>query len=145
MSDQPIVQDCFACGRSYCPGDGRFCSTRCRAAFDDGFPPYAPVPTLRDGVTLDCCGCRKPFLSRGLRCSSADCERNYRKREENTATLAETGIEVAAKRKCVECGGDIPRYVGVGKTRREVSLSRVTCSPKCQRKLGKQTSSQAAA
>jgi hypothetical protein len=31
---------CFTCGRSFAKGDGRFCSTRCRAAFDNGFPPY---------------------------------------------------------------------------------------------------------
>jgi hypothetical protein len=41
--------ECFACGRSFMPrpstGDDnthRFCSTRCREAFDDGFPPYNP-------------------------------------------------------------------------------------------------------
>jgi len=38
IEDQ-ICATCFACGRGYCKGDGRFCSTRCREAFDAGFPP----------------------------------------------------------------------------------------------------------
>ena len=37
--DDEICATCFACGRGYCRGDGRFCSTRCREAFDAGFPP----------------------------------------------------------------------------------------------------------
>src|SRR5215471_13492098 len=37
--DDEICATCFACGRGYCKGDGRFCSTRCREAFDAGFPP----------------------------------------------------------------------------------------------------------
>ena len=37
--DAEISATCFACGRGYCKGDGRFCSTRCREAFDAGFPP----------------------------------------------------------------------------------------------------------
>jgi len=35
-----ICATCFACGRGYCKSDGRFCSTRCREAFDAGLPPY---------------------------------------------------------------------------------------------------------
>ena len=37
--DDEICATCFACGRGYCKGDGRFCSTRCREAFDAGLPP----------------------------------------------------------------------------------------------------------
>jgi hypothetical protein len=39
-STQPIESaTCFACGRGYCKGDGRFCSSRCREAFDGCLPP----------------------------------------------------------------------------------------------------------
>src|SRR5215831_16015440 len=38
----PASPTCFICGRSYSKGDSRFCSLRCREAFDDGFPPYDP-------------------------------------------------------------------------------------------------------
>jgi len=33
---------CFACGRSYITADERFCSIRCRSAFDAGLPAYDP-------------------------------------------------------------------------------------------------------
>ena len=39
------IPTCFACGRGYMPGrpggdaSTRFCSVRCREAFDAGFPP----------------------------------------------------------------------------------------------------------
>jgi hypothetical protein len=42
------IIECFACGRKYArrpvSGDDnpRFCSARCQAAFDVGFPPYDP-------------------------------------------------------------------------------------------------------
>jgi hypothetical protein len=34
--------ECFTCGRSYSRGEGRFCSSRCRQGFDDGFPAHEP-------------------------------------------------------------------------------------------------------
>jgi hypothetical protein len=103
----PVASTCFACGRSYGSGDGRFCSERCRDAFDAGFPPYdpqsarsvlnvplrdwvvvagppgtpeqlsrggtrpygdaRPMTISSDGFLTDCKGCRKSFVSRGLR------------------------------------------------------------------------------
>ena len=36
----------------------------------------------------------------GLRCCSTECERRYRERDENLATIAEARIQPAAKRKC---------------------------------------------
>src|SRR5262245_16277165 len=43
-SPQPIVvQDCDCGGRPFGRGDGRFCSSRCREAYDTGtFAPYDP-------------------------------------------------------------------------------------------------------
>ncbi len=127
---------CFACGRSYCRGDGRFCSSRCRTAFDAGFPPYEPqvvnygMSMTRDGFAIACAGCSKTFSSKGLRCCSADCERNYREREQNLVTMAEAGIEPSVKRKCA-CGAVIPKWTATG---RAVGTNQRFCSPRCQRK-----------
>jgi hypothetical protein len=139
------VTECFACGRAYSRGDGRFCTSRCREAFDAGFPPYEPVPTLRDGVTMDCYGCHKPFRSRGLRCCSQDCERAYLAHKDIAATMAEAGMEPSLKRKCITCGGNIPRYCGAGKKRRLTKVTKQTCSPRCQQKAKRQSCGQTAA
>jgi hypothetical protein len=145
------IAECFACSRSYLSGDGRFCSVKCRTAFDDGFQPHErtaarySLPISGDGFMIPCVGCGKPFSSLGLRACSKECERQYLDRKDTLAVLAEVGIEVSAKRKCTECGGDIPRYVGVGKKRRLVNSTRLTCSPKCQRKAAKEIRSQTAA
>jgi len=47
-----ICLTCFACGRGYCKGDGRFCSTRCREAFDAGFPPAQDSNNARAVITI---------------------------------------------------------------------------------------------
>lgn len=141
-----VILDCFACGRSFCRGDGRFCCSRCRTAFDEGFPPYAPtvvkytwldgrpMPISGGGFLIACRGCGKDFSSKGLRCCTPDCERKFRERQETAAIMAEAGMERSVKRKCVVCGSDIPRYAGAGKKRRAVPITRVCCSPKCQKK-----------
>jgi hypothetical protein len=50
--------------------------------------------------------------------------------------MTELGMErLYVRRKCQVCPGEIPRWTGVGKKRRAVPISRVTCSPKCQKKL----------
>jgi hypothetical protein len=84
--------ECVACGWSYTPkaeGDDstRFCSARCREAYDAGFPPHDPryhtkgnqrwyaLPLGREGFKIDCAGCGKRFDSLGLRCCSIECER----------------------------------------------------------------------
>jgi hypothetical protein len=160
--------ECFACGRAYSRGDGRFCTTKCRDAYDAGFPAYTSTPTLRyggplrvvaggapgylpkmpmkataRGFKIRCAGCQKEFESLGLRCCSPRCEQKYRERQDIAAVMAEAGMEPSAKRKCVECGVVIPRYVGVGKKRRATPVTRNLCSPKCRKKyrlaLGSQT------
>jgi hypothetical protein len=134
----PVSSPCFACGRQYGHGDGRFCSTACRTAFDAGMPVYEPpreaaysLPARGDGFLIDCAGCRKPFVSRGLRSCSSACESAFRERAEIAVTLQEVGGELPAKRKCPECGGDIPRYRGVGKARRQTPKTTRFCSRKC--------------
>lgn len=36
------IVECFVCGRSMIRRETRFCSDRCREAFDLGFPPHDP-------------------------------------------------------------------------------------------------------
>jgi hypothetical protein len=43
-------------------------------------------------------------------------------------------MDLAAKRKCQECGGHIPRWTGVGKARRQVRKDAKFCSPRCAQK-----------
>ena len=157
------VIGCHCCGRDMLyrgpSGDdsGRFCSTRCREAFDAGFPPYQPVDIRKlftaswrvvaggdpghlprpmrmgpSGFFINCAGCDKEFESKGLRCCSKECERRYRDREDNAELMAEVGIEPAAKRMCaaVGCGKPIPRW----RNGRAVRKSARFCSPPCQGK-----------
>jgi hypothetical protein len=136
----PASPTCFTCGRSFGQGDSRFCSAKCRATFDDGFPSCEAVsspqpfdlPPRGDGFLITCKGCRREFVSRCLRCCSTECERQYRERQEIEAIVAEVGGELSAKRKCQQCGGDIPRYQGVGKARKEVRRDARFCSPRCR-------------
>jgi hypothetical protein len=152
----PEPRPCFVCGRSFAP-EGRFCSPHCRDAFDAGFPPYTharvsstewrvvagpaiplipDLPVRGDGHVVGCAGCQREFVSRGLRCCSADCERKYRERLEVDATLAEVGVESTAppKRRCQVCCGPIPRWTKGG---RATPKTAQFCSPKCSRKAKK--------
>jgi hypothetical protein len=166
----PVASTCFACGRSFGRGDGRFCSTRCRTAFDAGLPPFdrardalnvplsawrvvagppgveigsrfygqVPATPMRgDGFAIECAGCRKTFISRGLRCCSTDCERTYRERIEIAAIVQEVGGELPAKRKCLACGGDIPNW----RKGRRVSAATRFCSDRCGQRARKQSGS----
>jgi hypothetical protein len=186
--EREIVPTCFARRRGYIyrgpNGDdsGRFCSDRCRNAYDAGWPVFDPEihepdrrradwvplaesrvvagpPSLKPGRVYDplagscqlsrgikrrgthgwiieCFGCGRDFDSKGLRCCSAMCERAYRKREENKAIVSEVGMELPSKRKCAECGGDIPnwRKAKAGRNKgKAVKVSSKTrfCSDRC--------------
>jgi hypothetical protein len=132
---------CFSCGRAYTSGAigdvGRFCSLRCRDAFDSGFPAYAPPKSYRElvagqgplGMLINCSGCGKKFDSRGLRCCSIECERAFRRKEELDAELARQPFR-AVKRRCGHCGGPIPNW----RKGRRVSSAVKYCSSRCQRK-----------
>jgi len=89
-----------------------------------------PMRRTRYGYAIHCAGCNKEFESRGLRCCSIECERRYRERQENLATMTAVGIEPAAKRKCEGCGGVIRKW----RKGRRVSSATRFCSPKCQKK-----------
>jgi DNA-directed RNA polymerase subunit M/transcription elongation factor TFIIS len=132
-------QECFACGRSFCKGDGRFCSTRCRDGFDAGLPPYQEIRasyslTPRgDGFAIECAACRREFISKGLRCCSFECERKLRERKEIAASIAEAGIEQpTARAKCEKCGNNIPRWTGAGTRKRATPKGTRFCGRKCR-------------
>jgi hypothetical protein len=92
------------------------------------------MPMTAAGFAIRCTGCRQIFSSRGLRCCSPICEQNLRHQEDRRATLAELGIEPAVKRKCAECGHNIPRWTGSGKARRAVRKDARFCSDCCRQK-----------
>jgi hypothetical protein len=134
-----VSPTCFACGRSYSRGHGRFCSTRCRDAFDAGAPAWQPpkapsygLPIGHIGFLVDCCGCGEQFDSRGLRCCSTDCERKFRRKQELDAELADDPFR-AVKRACLECGGPIANW----RNGRRVSKATKFCQPSHQRKAAK--------
>ena len=93
----PEAKTCFACGRPYSRGDGRFCGRKCRRAYDLGFTPGEVVSKPRDGVSLPCRGCGRQFVSNGLRCCSVACERQSHESDANAALMAEVGMDLAAK------------------------------------------------
>jgi hypothetical protein len=131
---------CFLCGRDYLyvdtSGDdnGRFCSARCREAYDAGLPAYDPnyasknnprwysLPMGKHGFLINCAGCGRQFDSKSLRCCSVECERAYRLKEE----VADHPFRVV-KRKCVECSGEIPNW----RKGRRVSKTTRFCSDRC--------------
>jgi hypothetical protein len=84
------------------------------------------------GYRIRCAHCRKDFESLGQRCCSPECERCYRDSAANRATMAEVGIEPAAKRRCAnpECGAVIPRW----RNGRQVSSATRYCSGRCSRR-----------
>jgi hypothetical protein len=137
------IAKCFMCGVGMMYRGNRFCSDRCREFYDTGNAGYEqdwrrPEIVYRDragspmkmgprGFIIPCAHCRKEFDSRGLRCCSPECEHAYREREDNLAVLAKVGIEVSAKRACLECGVRIPTW----RNGRKVSSATRFCSPKC--------------
>jgi hypothetical protein len=152
----PEAQICLVCARSYGKGDGRFCSVRCRDAFDDGYPPYdrpaglpkigdtprvvvagpptliaRDLPTRSGGWIIPCAGCKRDFVSKGLRCCSPECEKKCREHLEIEATMREVGAEAAPKRRCEVCNAVIPRWTKGG---RAVKKTVRFCSDKCRQK-----------
>jgi hypothetical protein len=134
--------DCFLCERSFTyrapQGDasGRFCSDKCREAYDAGHrraepadpykdiswrvvtggdPGYLPSTPMRRGPVgwkLTCPGCQREFETKGLRYCSTECERRSRERQENAELMAEVGMQVEAKPVCSMpgCENPIPKW-----------------------------------
>jgi hypothetical protein len=82
------------------------------------------------GFKINCAHCAKEFDSKGLRCCSTECERGYRERQQNRATLAEVGVGLKEKRRCEQCATNIPMW----RNGRKVSKSARFCSPRCRDK-----------
>jgi hypothetical protein len=143
-TERTEIGACFMCGRGMVYRGTRFCSDRCRDYYDTGAPgneqdwrrpdiafTYLDGRSMAKGVhgfKINCAHCAKEFDSKGLRCCSPECERGYREREQNRATLAEVGVEVKEKRPCEQCGVNIPMW----RNRRKVSSVTRFCSPKCK-------------
>lgn len=160
------IGGCFLCGRSYllqpAEGDGstRFCGARCRETYDAGAhpfvelnvfavphwriiagpaPPYMPgaMRQTRQGCLTNCRNCKREFESKGLRCCSVECERGLKDKADDVAIMAEVGDAPAGKRKCEQCGGTIPNWIGEGTRRRRTPKSRRYCSARCRGKANK--------
>ena len=154
---------CFVCGRLFLPklpinddNTGRFCSTRCRQAYDAGYTPGTvpnefttawrviagsnpghvpqPVRAGRHGFLITCPGCGKEFNSCGLHFCSTDCERQHRRRNETATLMQSVGMELPTKRKCKSCGGDIPNWRGEGKARKRLRSDARFCSLQCSQR-----------
>jgi hypothetical protein len=133
---------CFTCGRAFARRDGRFCSSYCRHAFDRGVRAYEPpdpdrfysLPKGRHGFLISCANCRTRFDSPGWACCSIECAREYRRKRELEAELKDDPFR-AVKRKCLDCGGDIPNW----RKGRRVSKATKFCSPRCKGRHVKST------
>ena len=139
---------CFMCGYGMVYRGSRFCSPRCRDCYEQGNPGYFQdwlqpkiIYRCRDGCAMKigahgfliaCAHCGKEFDSKGLRCCSSECERAYREREDNVATMAEVGIQAAPKRQCQTCGARIPKWRNGRRVRNDVRFCSRKCASRCQ-------------
>ena len=93
--------------------------------------PYMPRAMRRGsvGFFINCANCRKEFESKGLRCCSTACEKQYQEHESNLRLMAEVGAEPAPKRQC-ECGAVIPKW----RNGRRVQANKRFCSDRCSQR-----------
>jgi hypothetical protein len=148
--EKPKAPRCHACSRSFLhrapssdsDDNSRFCSSRCRHAYDAGLPAADPdyagkrnprwysLPVGPRGFLIHCLGCGERFDSVGLRCCSPKCESAFRERQERDRLLADASSFRATKHKCAECDGDIPNW----RNGRRVRTTTKFCSEACQAK-----------
>jgi hypothetical protein len=128
---------CMVCGRGYAPRGSRFCSDRCRDAFDAGAPVFAPpeidrfftLPKAGTCFRIDCAHCKRPFSSHGLRCCSIDCERSLCRRQARDRELAGNAFR-SPRPPCETCGAPLPKW---RKGRLVSSITRF-CSARCRKR-----------
>jgi hypothetical protein len=138
---QPQARECHACGRSFISGDGAFCRTGCRDAYDNGFTAQPTritysLPPGRHGFMVACPACRKTFDSTGLRCCSPACERELKRKAELAAELDASPVDrepLYQPRPCEHCAAALPRYTLRNGKRTATPLSKRFCGPKCAR------------
>jgi predicted nucleic acid-binding Zn ribbon protein len=99
---------CFVCGRPYSKGDGRFCASKCREAFDRGATPYE-VPRdlmlvpMRDWKIV----AGPPGVEIG---ASYYAPLLDRKRPKQAGKLAADEL-IRPRRPCVKCGTPLPVWL----------------------------------
>lgn len=155
VRETEIIPACFACGVRRTLRFRRFCSERCRNAYDDGYPGYEqdwlkpsgtgityrwqdgrPMRTTANGFLIRCAGCQREFESKGLKYCKPECGRLDRERQENRTIMAEAGMEPAAKRYCEApgCGAVIPKWT----KGRLTPKTRRFCSNRCAARARRQ-------
>lgn len=148
--------ECFACGRSSVAkpraGDDnpRFCSAKCRQAYDDGFTPATDpdpstitqwrviagphpgfMPSMSmirtgGGFRISCKACGKAFESHGLAFCSVVCEHDQRERNARRSVMAEVDMEpIREKRRCQRPG--CPNHIPLWRKGRRVSSRAQFC------------------
>jgi hypothetical protein len=124
------VTKCFLCSRSFSAGKGRglnkrFCGPLYEAAFDAGYlhrenDTRYQFPVRGEGFFVNCASCNRPFVSKGSKFCGDTCNRQAREQADIAKVMAEVGATGTGYvyRQCQHCGGNIPRYVGVGQSRK---------------------------
>jgi len=100
---------CHCCGRGFAyhlpTGDdsGRFCSLRCRQAYDDGGPRYADLSTSNDWINVDLSKCIQIAGPAIPRCDSCGglCVELYRKAGK---AFCRWRCRDGKPRECIACG-----------------------------------------
>jgi hypothetical protein len=134
--NQASAPACMTCGRAYAGRASRFCSTRCREAYDNGFPVFAPpdpsryytLPISGTGFCVACAHCARQFSSHGLRCCSSECERALCQRQARDRELAGDPFR-SPRPPCEHCGSPIPRW----RNGRQVPATARFCSDRCRK------------
>ena len=127
-----VLASCLACGRSY-HGSSRFCSTNCVTAWDNEVPAYKPLempydlPKGPNGFIISCSNCGRRFDSKGLRCCSQQCEKEFQKQDGERKRRNNVVSPFSRAHRCVRCNEPL-RVQLRGRKRK-------TCSTRCRTAL----------
>jgi hypothetical protein len=120
---------------------GRFCSDRCRDAYDRVGLRYRPpearythgdgraMARVTGGFRIACRYCQVEFNSNGLAFCSDECRRLEETRKEAKAA----GHSPRRGRKCIDCGSRIARYTPTGKAAKATVVRCTACQRKATR------------
>jgi predicted nucleic acid-binding Zn ribbon protein len=149
--DTPAVDlgRCFVCARTFSAGkgvglNGRFCSKLCLEAYDGGYVhrdagAQYKLQVRGDGSLIDCPGCKRPFISKGLRVCSDACEHRLKEQATIAAVMAEVGMEAGPKRSftCQHCGKSFPRWRNGKTVPKGTRFCSDSCGAKARRKAAR--------